>query len=485
VTNWKITVISNDFPPMYDDAIRHFHDQAMRTQLKWIPFMKDALVTRLLRVQPAEVGLTLTLGFLLLINAMAQQISGVVAVSGFLSEVGTNQILIVWIVNYTLITLVAAFQSLLVDRFNRITLIGAVCLSFAGIFVALRLMFAAGFPSWLTYSLIYIISDQQWLFFPLVFWVLANDAVDMAQAKRLFPLFASIGVIGKIGGIIIAGIAPTLLMQIRASSVELTTFIALLYLFAFVIVRTRLRGVKIRQTVQKEESLRKRLDEAQEFINDIPLYKYLSYSVAALIVCHIIIEFHFMVVSSQQYPDGVGFQQFYSVYRLGVAVMALLLQTFITSRLIEKLTLKNVFLIMPIAVTIGLTWMIALPGFISGVAGMVLNRLPRDAVDDAAQKSLLAMVPEERRGRVALFMDNGMIGLGSVLGCIIALVVVAVGPAVLGENYALVYLFIGIVAAIIGIVCVFKARSQYDKSLLSWRLKRRQRNKSILEKLEF
>ncbi|MBX3065866.1 MAG: hypothetical protein KF726_23005 [Anaerolineae bacterium] len=447
--------------------------------------MKDALVTRLLRVYPAEIGLTLTLGFLLLVNAMAQQISGVVAVSGFLSEVGTNQLLLVWIVNYTLIALVAAFQSLIVDRFNRVTLIGIVCLGFAGIYLGLRLMFAANFPGWLTYSLIYIVSDQQWLFFPLVFWVLANDTVDMAQAKRLFPLFASIGFIGKIIGIIIAGVSPALLKQLQSSSVELTTFIALLYVLAFVVVRLRLRGVKIRQTVQKVEPLQKRLNEAQEFIKDVPLYRFLSYSIAALIICHIIIEFHFMVVSSQQYPDGVGFAQFYSAYRLGVALLAFLIQSVLTSRLIEKMTLKNVFLIMPVAVTTGLAAMLAFPGFITGVLGMVLNRLPRDTVDESAQKSLLAMVPEERRGRVALYMDNGMIGLGSVLGCILALIVVTLGPYLLGANYAAAYLLIGLVAAVIGVFCVIKARSQYDKSLLSWRLKRRQRGASILDKLDF
>ncbi|MBX3083227.1 MAG: hypothetical protein KF716_16465 [Anaerolineae bacterium] len=448
--------------------------------------MRDnSLIVRLFRVYPAEVGLTLSLGFLLLVNSMAQQISGVVAVSGFLSEVGTNQILLVWIVNYALIAIVAAFQSLLVDRFNRVQLLSAVCLVFAGIFFAIRMMFALNVGGWLTYSLLYIISDQQWLFFPLVFWVFANDALDLAQTKRLLPLLGAIGFIGKITGIIIAGLAPTLLKQIQASSVDLTTFIVILYVLAFLVVRVRLRDVKVRQTVKKDAPLRKQLAEGWEFVGSIPLYKFLAFAVAMLIACHIIIEFHFVAVSSQQYPDGAGFQQFYSVYRLGVALTAFLLQTFVTSRLIEKLTIKNAFLIMPLAVLGGFVWMIGMPGFISGVGAMVLNRLPRDTIDEATHKSLLALVPEERRGRVGLIMDNGMIGLGAVGGCLLAGVVVLFGPG-LTPYYYLGYLWIGMALAIGGILCVLKARMEYDKSLLSWRLKRRQRTSSgILDKLNF
>lgn len=450
--------------------------------------MRDSnsgVITRLLRIYPGEIGLTVSLGVLLLVNAMAQQISGVVAVSGFLSEVGTTQILVVWIVNYTLIALVAMFQSLIVDRLNRAQLISYVCLGFAATYLGLRLMFALNAPGWLTYSLIYIVSDQQWLFFPLVFWVFANDALDMAQAKRLFPLLGSLGFIGKISGIIIAGVSPTLLQQIRASTVELTTLIVVLYLVGFLVVRFRLRAVKVRETIKKPESVGKMLAEAWEFIGDIPLFRFLTYSIVALIACHIIIEFHFLVVSNQRYPDGVGFQQFYSAYRLGVALMAFGLQTFVTSRLLERLTLKNAFLLMPLSVLGGFIWMLGLPGFASGVGGMVLNRLPRDTLDESAHKSLLALVPEERRGRVGLFMDNGMIGLGSVIGCVLAGLVAVIGPAISTDRYFIGYLVIGLALAIGGTLCVLKARQAYDKSLLSWRLKRRQRANSILSKLEF
>ena len=99
--------------------------------------------------------------------------------------------LIVWIIDWLLIIAATAGQSLIIDRFNRARLLGWVCLVFAGAYILLRLLFFFDVPEWINYSLLYFLTDQQWLFFPVFFWVLANDIYDPAQAKRLFPLISS------------------------------------------------------------------------------------------------------------------------------------------------------------------------------------------------------------------------------------------------------------------------------------------------------
>ncbi|NJO51178.1 MAG: hypothetical protein HC840_19010, partial [Leptolyngbyaceae cyanobacterium RM2_2_4] len=71
-----------------------------------------------------ETYLVVTLWLLLLSNALACQVSDVVAVSGFLSSVGVNQILVVWLVDMLLTILITGLQSLIVDRFNRVNLMG-------------------------------------------------------------------------------------------------------------------------------------------------------------------------------------------------------------------------------------------------------------------------------------------------------------------------------------------------------------------------
>ena len=34
-------------------------------------------------------------------------------------------------------------------------------------------------------------TDQQWRFFPVVFWILANDIFDPAAGRRLLPVIAN------------------------------------------------------------------------------------------------------------------------------------------------------------------------------------------------------------------------------------------------------------------------------------------------------
>ena len=148
---------------------------------------------KIFRLREGEALLVFTLGFVLFLNAAAMQISSVSPVSGFLSEIGIDQILIVWVIDFAVILLMSAVQSLVVDKVNRIKLTKIVLAVFLALVVGIRMLFAIGAPAPLNYSLLYLLTDQQWLFFPAVFWVLTNDVFSMSQGKRLFPVISSFG----------------------------------------------------------------------------------------------------------------------------------------------------------------------------------------------------------------------------------------------------------------------------------------------------
>jgi AAA family ATP:ADP antiporter len=147
--------------------------------------------------------------------------------------------------------------------------------------------------------------------------------------------------------------------------------------------------------------------------------------------------------------------------------------------------LKNTFLVLPFTILTGATWMIALPGIVSGVGGMALMKLTRDTVDESARKSFQALVPEERRGRVSIFMDTYLFATGSIIGCLVAGAIVLAGLRLNIANYFYIYLAFVVLAALFASWAIFKMREVYDSSLFNWRLKRRQRGASVLDKLEF
>ena len=438
------------------------------------------------RFRPGELRLVLVLGFILFVNSLALDLSDVVAVSGFLSQVDVSNILIVWVIDMLLIALSSGLQTLIVDRFDRVRLIKVMILVFAGIYLLLRLMFALNIPGVLNYSLLFLLVEQQWVFFPLIFWVLANDVFDMSSAKRLFPILASWGFVGQIVGLGIAAVSPGLLSGLGLSSVETLSFNTVLYLLAFGVLAFGLGDLKVRQTRREKQTVRETLTEGWGFVREVPAFRYLMLATLALGVVLTVVDFQFLSVTDayfQTAPDG-SFQVFYGLYRLVLTVLAIIIQTVITPRLTKRFNLKEIFLFFPFIMLISslLLW---IPGVVAASTARGLFRTVRGSVDEPVQKMFLALVPEERRGRVSMFMDSYLFAGGALIGCVLVGIVILIHYGIGFANYQMVYLAIAVLASLFAIVMVLKMRGAYDGSMLNWRLKRRQRIASIMDKLEF
>jgi AAA family ATP:ADP antiporter len=431
---------------------------------------------RIFRVYPGEAGLVLVLGLLLFSNSMATQVSGVVAISGFLSEAGVEQVPIVWAVDMLVIILTTGLQSLIVDRFERLTLMRAMTFGFALAFVALRLMVSFQAPGWLSYGLMFILSEQQWLFLPLVFWILAQDIFSVAQAKRLFPLIAGLSFVGELVGLAAAGAAPHLLQRGGTASEELLLLNVLIYLFAC-LVMLGLSKVKVRQTVQRRGSVREILTEGWDFVREVPAFRYLSLAILAINLCLTFLEFRFLVVTHQAF--AANYQTFYALYRFSLMLGAFVLQGFLTSRIIGWVTLKNSFLFMPFALLIGAALML-LQGTVNTIGGFVAPKITQYTVDESTRKSFQGLVPEERRGRVSMFMESYLFALGTFTGSLVILVVLFFEVS-LGEISSYIYRSLAVLAALVAVGAIFLMRRVYDRSMFDWRLKRRQRAASVLD----
>jgi ATP/ADP translocase len=435
-------------------------------------------------VERREVRLFLVLGFLLFTNSLALELSDVVAVSGFLEQVDVSNILILWIVDMLLIALCASFQNLIVDRFRRLTLLRGMILIFAACYGLLRLMFALDIPSVINYSILFLLVEQQWVFFPLIFWVFANDLFEMAQAKRLFASMASLGYAGQIIGLAIAAFAPQFLSGMGLTDADLLVMNGALYVLAFVLL-SRGIGASARSTRTDQQSLRETFSEGFGFVREVPAFRYLTISVLATGVALTVVDFHFLATSDAFFatqPDG-SFQLFYGMYRLIVTLLVIIVQTLLTGRLLERYNLKRLFLIFPVVASISLI-LLSLPGLAFVAAGRALFHITRGSIDEPLQKTFLALVPEERRGRVSMFIDSYLFAGGALIGCALVGAVILAGEALRTTNYPFGYLALGIMGAIIAVGAIVKLGQVYEKSLLNWRLRRRTRGANLLARFE-
>ncbi|TAK14033.1 MAG: hypothetical protein EPO32_03235 [Anaerolineae bacterium] len=436
------------------------------------------------KLKGQEGALVMALGFALMVNALAMQVSGIVAISGFLEATSINQILIVMIVDYALIMLVGSLQSVIIDKFNRVLLIQWVTLIFSFAFIVLRMMFLVKAPNWLNYSVMYLLSEQQFVLFPLIFWVLANDIFNIAQAKRLFPLISGWNFIGKLLGIGIAAISPALFLRLEIKPEEILLLNVAVYLIAFMVLFTALRSVEVRKTVQKSETLKETLTEGWDFVRNVPAFKYLMFAILALTVADTIIEFRFLVVTDSVFVTQTSYQTFFSIYRLALTLMALVVQAFVTGYLIKQMQIKNTFYFFPIVAFAGAVGMLLVPGVGMAVATMASVKLIRDTIHESGRASFLGLVPEERRGRVSTMFETYFNSLGTILGASLALLIVTLGLRA-NLDYHLYYLGLAAAAGLFALWAAFSLARTYDTSMLNWRLKRRQRhtNASLLDKL--
>lgn len=434
----------------------------------------EAFIQRVFKIRQKELGLVLALGFLLFGNSLARQVSGIVAVSGFLNSSSVNSMLLVMLIDYTLILVVGGLQSLVVDRFNRVKLIGFISIGFALLFLIIRLLFALGAPPWLNYSLMYLIAEQQLILFPVVFWVLANDIFNFAQAQRLFPIIASWSFIGKLAGIGIAAASPRLFASLNLHSEEILLFNALIYVVGYFLIAVSLRNVSVRKTVQQTETVKETLTEGWDFVKGINSFRYLMIAIIALAVADTIIEFRFLVVTDAIFVGQGTYQYFYSMYRLAATLISFGVQTFLTGRFLNKMQVKNIFLFFPIVVLLGAGGALLSPTLWMVVSAMLSVKLIRETLDDSARKSIQSLVPEERRGRVSTFIDNYLPASGTILACLVTGAIVLIGIG-LKTDLHLAYMSVAFICGAVAFWAVLRMRKVYESSLLNWRLKRRQR----------
>ena len=439
-------------------------------------------ILQLFRLRPGEVSLVLALGVVLFVNYAAMGITKVIAVAGFLGQVKDQYILLVWAVDMLLLILATGLQSLVVDRFDRVKLMFVVLLIFAGLYALLPLAFLfKAIPSAISYTLIYLLNDQQWRFFPVVFWILVNDIFDPAAGRRLLPVIGVFAFVGTVVGLAVAAVDA----RVHFGPVKLLYLNAVIFLAGFFVAYFALRKVRIVSATRTGVSMRETFVEGWDFIKTVPAFAYLALGMlAAGAVMTVLL---YKVLSDAELALGSGFQGFYANYSLLIAIGSIIVQS-LAGRIIEKLGLKNSFLIQPFIMLAASILDFLVPGYLSSAAAQGTARVSYDTIDSSNRKAFQALVPNEKRGRVSMFIDGYLPSLGTIAGSLVTFGIIAAGLGLgMGRGvYALIFGGAGVAFSALAVWASIRVRSTYDQSMLNWQLKRRTRGSSgVLDKLDF
>lgn len=434
------------------------------------------------RIQAGERGRFAVLALLLFVNALALESNEVVATSGFISSIGVNHIVLIWALDMTIIVLTSGVYSLFVDRTRRPRLAVMLFTGFAMVYAALYGLFLVS-RSPVTYALLLVINDQQWLLFPLVVWALANDMFAVASAKRLFPL---LGIAAFTGGII-GNVTAAAMAQFFGANFSLLLFNALLLFTTGAILYFVLKRVKVtvRQSSERESAL-DALQEGLGFVREVPVFRYLTITMIMLGIGLNAIEFDFLNKVASSTTVASDLQTFYGGFKVAVAIGLLVAQAAISPWLLNRLGFKHVFMVMPAMMLVGLALAALGPGLIGVVLGNYLVRVSKVGVDEPSSRAFQGLVPDERRGRVSAFLEGYLYPVGSIVGSVTIAVLLGAASAgtIPGASVRTIYLALALGAAGVALLAASRIRNDYDRSMLNWRLQRRKRG-SALAKLEF
>lgn len=291
---------------------------------------------------PNEVGRTALLAFLLFTNTLVLEASDVIATSGFVSNVGVDQILVVWAAVMLITMLTASAYSIFVDRVQRGRFAVLLFFGTSLIHLGVYFLFTAQLPSFFTYGLLSIIIEQQWALLPMIVWALASDMFTVAAAKRVFPLLSTVVIIGKVVG---NGIAAALGEWLAQASYTLLIFNSGLLLLAAVLlflVLPRL-GTLNQQRLIPDERLRDQLKEGLDFVQHVPAYRFLALIMILMGFCLNTIQYQFLVDVATTYTDPGQLQAFYGIFKLASVPVMLLVQSTVTPWLLQHTSFKTIF----------------------------------------------------------------------------------------------------------------------------------------------
>jgi ATP:ADP antiporter, AAA family len=431
------------------------------------------ITTNRFPIKQQELNRFLVLATLLFGNILVAQSSDVVATGAFITSMGADNILWLWAIDNLLLIAATVFFSLFADRIRREHL-GVALLVIAGfIYSGLFGLNQLQAPEWLRYGLLLLMGDQAYLLFPMVLWTIANDMFSVAEAKRLFPLLGAVNILGSIFGNLLP--ALTNFFEINYNFIVIFNAFIMFASAAFLRFSIPQFKLNVRQSKQGDD-IKEVFKQGIAFIRDVKSFFYLA---IVMIFCGIafnVSEYHLVAKILENNNSSDDFQVFYGILRAARTVILVVFQAGLTTLLVNYWGFQRIFMAMPISLLAGLVLSIGVPNALGAVCGNGIVRIGLEGVDEPARRAFFGLIPDEWRGRVSALMEGYLYSTGSILSCLVIGILLLFGTQ---EN---AYLGFAIFSTLISVWFFWLFYHSYNKSMLSWRLKRRKRS-SILDTL--
>jgi CRP/FNR family cyclic AMP-dependent transcriptional regulator len=414
-------------------------------------------VARFLRVRRGEgrtVGLIVALMFVAFAGSTVGE-SGVNAL--FFDRIGADALPLMYLAQGTtgLVAVLALTGTL--GRFDRRVAFVAIPLLIVAIVLAERLVLAAD-PGWI-YPVLWLTVTPALLLQSVFVWGTAGLVTDTRRAKRLFPLFASGGILGSVVGGLATRPLATAIGAENLLLVWTASFAAAALLCAAALGVRRRTGPRRARLRRRPQPALRDIRQGLSYIGRSPLLVWMTAAAVLFSILFYSLYLPFAQAATARFPDPEALAGFFGVFWAAVTAGAFLVSILLTNRLLGWFGAAAMVLVLPILyagafgvllVSSSLTTLIAIR---FGVNAWL------QGVSSPAWETLTNVVPETRRDQVRGFLGGGPTQAGTAVAGIVTLV----GQEALTARQLSL---IGLAVSAITIVVVWRIRRSYTSALV-------------------
>jgi AAA family ATP:ADP antiporter len=287
-------------------------------------------------------------------------------------------------------------------------------------------------------------------------WTVANQVLDLRQAKRLFPLISSGAILGSaLGGFIAARLAGSI------GTDNLMLLLIPLLVLAGILAQILLSRHSHSRMPQGRKPRPINFSTALKTIKASPYLKLIIMLLAVSNIVTLVVGIQFADVVKHTFPVRNQITAFMGSFSAYFSVISFLLQVLAGSWLVGKFGVRWMILVLPLALTGGTLILLAFPlALWAGIALKGSDHTLRYSVDRATTELLYLPLPQSTKSEVKAVIDMVMQRVADGVG---ALVVLFITRALRGGQASLCVLDLMLLAVWLGIA--LRTRREYVHTL--------------------
>ncbi|RMG16907.1 MAG: MFS transporter [Deltaproteobacteria bacterium] len=431
---------------------------------------RSNLLYQLLKVRRGELSRT-ALHFFYLLNAVGAFILGRnVAAALFLKEYDAAKLPWMYVASAAAVSASSYFYSRISDRFRLDRLIAGSTLLLIGLLLLARLALYRGLP--LTYPALYVLVEVMGSMLVIQFWTFANALHNTREAKRLFGVIGAGGVLANI----VVGFGSAAIVRLVGTENLIYLMIANLAVCVMLVLVLGQRGqhqlvqAKASRSGSGKPSGRIALGAETARVFHSRHLRFIAAMVALTFIVTTLVDYQFKILAKQTY-EKEELLAFFSLLYGFTGILALVIQLFVTGRLLERFGVIAALGVLPGALTLGSVGILAFPRALTAAVAKGADAVFRYTVNDATTQLLYLPVPAQNRLKAKAFIDGILkpVAYGST-GLLLALGV-ATFPGLNDRVHLLSFVTVSLGLAWLGLV--FGIRKEYVRSLMETLRRRR------------